>query len=75
MTVRIASIAMAVRRAGGDMDDVGDLVATWERLEADQAGRVERLRYDAQHPRCCCDPGWPARLEGGRCSRCWGLAR
>jgi hypothetical protein len=76
MTVPIEvlrAIGKAVRDAGGDMDDVDDLVAVWERLCDDRHGRVDRMRQEAQTVRCCCSSGGAAGAAGaGRCSRCWG---
>lgn len=65
------AIADAVDAEGGDAQDARGLAATWERLQADQHGRLDRLRYDAAHPRCCCVDG---RLleDAGRCGRCYG---
>ena len=61
----------AVERHGGDRADALDLARSWERLRADRGGRMDRLRFDAAHPRCCCvNGGEPG--EDGRCSRCWG---
>jgi hypothetical protein len=82
MTVPIKvlrAIGEAVRDAGGDMNDVDDLVAVWERLCADRYGRVDRMRREARSVRCCCSSGGAAGTAGtagtagaGRCSRCWG---
>jgi hypothetical protein len=66
----ICAIAGAVERQGGEMDDVDDLIATWERLSADPRGPFARLHYDAAHPTCsCADGGVPG---DGRCARCNG---
>lgn len=65
-------IATAIADQGGDMDDVDDLVATWQRLDADVRGRVNRVRQEARTIACCC--AWPADpAEDGRCSRCYGV--
>jgi len=50
----LRAIGNAVEQAGGDMDDVDDLVATWERVGADPDGRAARMRYEAKQVRCCC---------------------
>lgn len=73
MTVPIEvlrAIGEAVRDAGGDMEDVDDLVDVWRRLCADRYGRVDRMRREARTVRCCCANGGAART--GRCLRCWG---
>lgn len=66
----VVAIANAVEAHGGDMTDVEDLVQTWERLHADNHGRVDRLRYDAGHPACHCAD---ADDTGERCERCHGF--
>lgn len=67
----LIAIGKAVQRAGGDITDADDLVGVWKRLEADQRGRVDRMRFDAANTRCsCADGGWDA--VGGRCDRCFG---
>ena len=71
MTAPLAAIALAVARAGGDVDDARDLAAAWERMERDWAPRVDRMRYEAAHPRCCCVDE-PQLSADGRCSRCYG---
>ena len=68
------AIAEAVERQGGDMEDVRDLVAVWERVAADTGPRVEAMRREAANPRCSCeDGGEPA--SDGRCRRCHGVIR
>jgi hypothetical protein len=69
---RLRAISRAVQDAGGDLGDAEDLAEACERLERVWGPRVDRMRYEAAHPRCCCARG-PAELEDGRCSRCWGL--
>ncbi|MCW3064779.1 MAG: hypothetical protein JWN32_1951 [Solirubrobacterales bacterium] len=69
----LIAIAEAVAAQGGDMDDVDDLVACWERVYGDRAGRVDRLRYDAENAPCRCADGGVADDGGGRCGRCCGL--
>jgi hypothetical protein len=69
----LASIGRAVQRAGGDMDDVTDLIDVWERIFADRRGRLDRMRYDATHPRCCCAREPLDLTTDGRCSRCHGI--
>jgi hypothetical protein len=69
------AIGRAVQKVGGDLIDAGDLVAAWERLEADTRGRVERMRYEAAHVRCCCADDPDPVSRDGRCSRCWGWPR
>ena len=71
MTAPVAAIALAVARAGGDVDDARDLAAAWERMERDWEPRVDRIRYEAARPRCCCADE-PVLGEDGRCSRCYG---
>ncbi len=67
----LIAIAQAVRDAGGDMEDVDDLVSVWQRLQADKHGRVDRLRTTAATVTCCCADG--GVLTGdGRCGRCYG---
>ena len=65
----IVSIARAVERAGGDMDDVRDLVDTWERLAVTTGPKVDATRRQAGTVKCCCanrpDPG-----RDGRCPVC-----
>jgi hypothetical protein len=67
----LRAIGNAVELAGGDMDDVDDLVDVWERLDADLDRRGARMRFEAEQAGCCClaptEPG-----ADGRCSRCWG---
>jgi hypothetical protein len=65
----LIAIASAVEAQGGDIDDVDDLIACWERLCADQHGRVDRLRYEAASRACRCADGGRAD-EHGRCERC-----
>ncbi len=72
-TELVRSIAMAVENAGGDITDVEDLVAVWERLERDQVARVDRMRYEARTIRCCCADG-AEPMSDGRCQRCYGRA-
>ena len=67
----LVAIGRAVQDAGGDMQDVDDLVATWQRLERDWEPRVDRMRYEAARPRCCCADE-PALGRDGRCERCFG---
>ena len=54
------------------MQDVDDLIDTWRRLERDWGPRVDRMRYEAAHVRCCCLAGPAVLAADGRCSRCWG---
>lgn len=69
----IDEIADAVRAAGGDRSDVIDLHQVWERMQADAGGRVERMRFEASHPRCACiDGGEPDDADEGLCIRCYG---
>lgn len=68
----LIAIASAVERQGGDMDDVDDLIACWERLCGDQHGRVDRLRHDAANGVCRCADGGRAD-DHGRCERCAGI--
>jgi hypothetical protein len=69
----IRSIAHAVERQGGDMEDVEDLCDTWERLCGDKRGRVDRLHFDATHAPCTCFDGGVPDDGGARCERCCGL--
>jgi hypothetical protein len=67
----LIAIAEAVEQQGGDIEDVHDLVAAWERLRADKHGHAARLHYDAAHPIChCADGGKPD--QDARCERCHG---
>jgi hypothetical protein len=68
----IVAVARAVEAAGGDMDDVDDLLAVWQRQAADKRGKVERMRYEAANPRCSCADGGVAN-GGDRCERCYAL--
>jgi hypothetical protein len=45
-TSLLYAIGRAVEKAGGDADDVDDLVKVWERLHADAGGKLDRLRYE-----------------------------
>lgn len=47
----IVAVARAVGREGGDLDDVEDLLQTWERLAADKHGRLDRLRAENERRR------------------------
>jgi hypothetical protein len=67
----LIAIAMAVQKAGGDHDDVDDLVWVWQRLEADKRGHVDRMRAEAGSVRCCC-AGDSMPTPDGRCERCYG---
>jgi hypothetical protein len=69
----IVAIGEAVEAQNGTLADALDLAQTWERLAADKRGRVDRLRYDAAHPRCSCADGGAS--DDGRCERCAGLIR
>jgi len=67
----LVAIAQAVERAGGDITDVEDLVAVWERLNADKRGRTARLAHDvATQPCTCTDGGQPD--PHNRCQHCHG---
>lgn len=68
----ITAIARAVEREGGDLDDVRDLLEVWERLAADQHGRLDRLRYEAANPPCSCADGGKVATNK-RCERCHGV--
>ena len=67
----IVSIARAVEKAGGDMDDVRDLVQTWERVQARTQPKADAMRRQAANVRCCCADR-PEQASDGRCSRCHG---
>jgi hypothetical protein len=70
----VDAIVIAVESQGGDIADVQDLAATWERLHADERGRTARLRFEAARPRCgCVDNGVAGSAD--RCERCYGLIR
>jgi hypothetical protein len=43
----VKAIAIAVEHQGGDMDDVDDLVKTWERLGREQGPRADRMKAAA----------------------------
>lgn len=47
----IIAVANAVEAQHGDLDDVRDLLQTWERLAADSGGRVDRLRAENEQAR------------------------
>ena len=68
---QLIAIGQAVQDAGGDMRDVDDLVATWQRLERDWEPRVDRVRAQATRPCCSCVDGGQLGTDG-RCRRCWG---
>lgn len=68
----LRAIARAVADAGGDVEDVRDLADVWERVERDQAPRVDRMRRLAASPVCCCRDGGDEPAPDGRCTRCWG---
>lgn len=42
----IVAVANAVEGQGGDLEDVADLLAVWERLASDPHGRLDRLRAE-----------------------------
>jgi len=67
----IVSIARAVEAAGGDMDDVRDLVAVWERVQARTQPRADAMRREARTRPCVC-ADQPPPGKDGRCSRCYG---
>ena len=67
----IISIAKAVEAAGGCMDDVRDLVDTWERVQARTQPIADRMAYQARHVTCVCADD-PAPGADGRCPRCYG---
>jgi hypothetical protein len=70
----LIAIGRAVHQAGGQMTDVDDLVAVWQRLAADRTGRVDRMRAEASDVDCGCADGGEARPDG-RCNRCYGRVR
>jgi hypothetical protein len=47
----IRAIAQAVEAQGGDMDDVDDLAAVWERLAANQQPHIDRLDLENRQRR------------------------
>ena len=47
----VAAIARAVQKAGGDANDVDDMIWVWERLQADRGGRVDLMRAQAERRR------------------------
>jgi hypothetical protein len=47
----IVAVARAVEGQNGDLDDVRDLLETWERLAADPHGRLDRLRSENERAR------------------------
>lgn len=67
----LIAIAKAVEAAGGDLDDVKDLVDVWERVNADSRRRADRMRYEARTARCSCLDGGRPGVDG-RCGRCYG---
>jgi hypothetical protein len=40
-----------VEAPGGDQADAEDLLDVWERVHGDKRGRVDRMRYEAEHSR------------------------
>ena len=66
----VRTIADAVEREGGDMDDVEDLCDVWERVASGNGERADRMRYETAHRRCNCADG---ATGDGRCERCCGL--
>jgi hypothetical protein len=66
----LVAIGRAVEARGGTIEDAVALAEAWEDLLADRRGRVDRLRYEGQHPRCRCADR-PDLVEG-RCPRCYG---
>lgn len=67
----LRAIGQAVQDADGDRDDVDELVKVWRRLDVDLELRAARMRYDAEHVRCCCADGDDPDGDS-RCSRCYG---
>lgn len=67
----VVAVAQAVERQGGDIQDVEDLLAVWERLVADKHGRAARLHHEAANPPCRCADGGDG--EGDCCDRCYGV--
>jgi hypothetical protein len=48
----LAGIVAAVERAGGDLDDVKDLVEVWERLERSWQPLVDAMCREARAVSC-----------------------
>lgn len=65
------AIAEAVQEAGGTIADAEDLADVWRRLERDTQARADRMRYEAQHIRCCCADGGQPNSRS-ICDRCYG---
>lgn len=67
----IVAITRAVERQGGDIEDIKDLVLTWERVQARNELRADAMRRASASARCVCADE-PAPGADGRCSRCFG---
>jgi hypothetical protein len=67
----LAKIVDAVEGAGGDLEDVKDLVEVWERVHRDYQPRVDAMRREAQTVPCRCADGGQL-VTGDRCFRCNG---
>jgi hypothetical protein len=46
----IVAIANAVERRGGEIEDVEDLIAVWERVERRNGERADIIRHEAAAP-------------------------
>jgi hypothetical protein len=46
----VIAIAQAVERQGGDIEDVEDLIAVWERVGRRNGERADIIRREAQAP-------------------------
>jgi hypothetical protein len=68
----VRAIAEAVEREGGDMDDVRDLVAVWERQHRTTQPRADSMRREAANRTCRCADGGEPGVED-RCERCDGV--
>lgn len=68
---QVEAIARAVEKAGGDMDDVRDLIAVWERVQVDSYRRAGGIRATVRARGCTCGDGGAAN-GGERCGRCYG---
>ena len=67
----IVSIAKAVEQAGGDLTDVEDLVAVWERVQIRAELRADAIRRGERSRSCCC-ANRPNPGRDGRCPVCNG---
>lgn len=70
----VAACERAVDAAGGDADDLADLLAVHRRALARAEQRAAVIRLQVTRRRCACADGGDDG-EGDRCGRCWGVRR